>query len=109
MFNPSRAYYTEDDVRVYTAAQLQKEGLAYYLKDSDTINFVSYGENDNSFSAQVKIYDSGIIKDLGYITINPEGNQITIEDKNNNITYTNNCEINTLSTTDIHGYTNAQL
>ena len=120
MFNPSRAYYTEDDVRVYTAAQLQKEGLAYYLKDSDTIKFTSYSKDDNSFSSQVNIYNKGIIKNLGYMTLTPASEEdsnenlrlaISVTDKDTGEKYVSfiKNDINYKLLKDLKNHTNAQL
>ena len=120
-FNQSRAYYTKDGVRVYTAAQLQKEGIAYYLKDSDTIKFTSYGEGDNSFSTQVNIYDNGIIKNLGYMTLTPTQEEddheqlylaISVTDKDTGKKYVSFIEKGTINSKllkDLKNYTNAQL
>lgn len=119
IFDPSRAYYTKDGVRVYTAVQLQKEGIAYYLKDSDTIKFTSYSREDNSFSTQVNIYDNGIIKNLGYMTLTPaqeEDDQeqprlaISVVDKDTKNKYISFItEQREISSTDLKNYTNAQL
>ena len=108
---------------MYTAEQLIAQENCFFLRSRDTIKYNSYEENNYSFSANVKLYENGVVKDLGYTVLTPDGvedrmmydgdtvknGSIQLVDKENNQTYTINVQIENEEKIDLSGKTNAYL